>query len=125
MLERSTARDRLAARGRAQFVRERRARRVVRRSGGVPMMRILLTGATGQVGWELKRALLPLGTIVSPPRNELDLARPETLGAAVDAIAPDVIVNAAAYTAVDQAEQDSASAIAVNAQALQELAQAA
>jgi dTDP-4-dehydrorhamnose reductase len=89
------------------------------------MTKILLTGATGQVGWELARALLPLGTIVSPPRTELDLARPETLAAAVDAIAPDVIVNAAAYTAVDKAETDIAVATAVNADAPHELAQAA
>ena len=89
------------------------------------MTRILLTGATGQVGWELARALAPMGTIVSPPRTEFDLARPETLAATVDEMKPDVIVNAAAYTAVDQAESDTAMAMAVNADAPHELAKAA
>lgn len=89
------------------------------------MTRILLTGATGQVGWELARALAPLGTVVSPGRAELDLARPDTLAAAVDAAQPDVIVNAAAYTAVDQAESDEAAAMCINADAPLELAKAA
>lgn len=89
------------------------------------MSRILLTGATGQVGWELARALAPLGTIVSPSRSELDLAKPATLAAAVDEIKPDVIVNAAAYTAVDQAESETAAAMAVNAEAPEALAKAA
>ncbi|MDB5809279.1 MAG: rmlD [Betaproteobacteria bacterium] len=89
------------------------------------MTRILLTGATGQVGWELARALAPLGEILSPPHKVLDLARPETLAAAVDVAQPDVIVNAAAYTAVDQAERETASAMAINADAPLELAKAA
>jgi dTDP-4-dehydrorhamnose reductase len=90
------------------------------------MNRILLTGATGQVGWELARALVPLGgVVVSPARAELDLGRPETLAAAIDAAQPDVIINAAAYTAVDKAESDAATARAVNADAPLELANAA
>jgi dTDP-4-dehydrorhamnose reductase len=90
------------------------------------MARILLTGATGQVGWELARALVPLGgVLISPGRANLDLARPDTLAAAVDAARPDAIINAAAYTAVDQAEEDAATANAVNADAPLELAKAA
>src|SRR4051812_16449227 len=124
-LERSRTRNRLAVAGRAGVVRKRCQRFVVRRSGGVCMTRILLTGATGQVGWELALALRPLGTIVSPGRSEFDLAQPQTLAAAVDEIKPDVIVNAAAYTAVDQAESDSATAMVINADAPRELAKAA
>ncbi len=90
------------------------------------MSRILLTGATGQVGWELARALVPLaGVVISPGRTELDLAKPETLAAAVDAAQPDVIINAAAYTAVDKAESDAAVAQSVNADAPLELAKSA
>ena len=89
------------------------------------MTRILLTGATGQVGWELARALTPLGTVLAPGRAQLDLAQPQTLAAAVAEAQPDVIVNAAAYTAVDKAEEDTAAAMAVNADAPLELARAA
>jgi dTDP-4-dehydrorhamnose reductase len=67
-------------------------------------MKILLTGAAGQLGRELKRSLACLGEVVACDRSQLDLSKPETLRDAVRAIAPDVIVNAAAYTAVDKAE---------------------
>ncbi|MGE0312624.1 MAG: dTDP-4-dehydrorhamnose reductase [Lautropia sp.] len=77
-------------------------------------LRILLTGATGQVGWELRRSLAPLGEILAPTRERLDLSRPETLGAAIDAIAPDLVVNPAAYTAVDRAETEVDAAMTVN-----------
>lgn len=89
------------------------------------MTTILLTGATGQVGWELARTLMPLGNVVCPPRGSLDLANPAALGPAVDAIRPDVIINPAAYTAVDQAEQEPAAAFTVNGDAPGELAKAA
>jgi dTDP-4-dehydrorhamnose reductase len=90
------------------------------------MTRILLTGATGQVGWELARALVPLGgVVISPDRVSLNLARPETLAAAVDKARPDAIINAAAYTAVDKAEEDAVTANTVNADAPLELAKAA
>ena len=88
-------------------------------------MRILLTGATGQIGWELRRTLAPLGEIVAPGRAAFDLARPDTLGEAVRRIAPDLIVNPAAYTAVDLAESERALAFRINAAAPEALAVAA
>jgi dTDP-4-dehydrorhamnose reductase len=78
-------------------------------------MKILLLGKDGQVGWELQRALAPLGELRSLGRADADFARPETLRAAIADVQPDVIVNAAAYTAVDKAESDAATAHSVNA----------
>jgi dTDP-4-dehydrorhamnose reductase len=75
---------------------------------------ILLTGRDGQVGWELQRALAPLGRVVACGRGELDLASPNTIRARVRELKPDIIVNAAAYTAVDKAESEPALAMAVN-----------
>lgn len=79
--------------------------------------RILLTGASGQIGWELRRTLGALGEIVAPDSRALDLTDAVGLRARVRAIAPTLIVNAAAYTAVDQAEAEPARAQAVNAAA--------
>lgn len=81
------------------------------------MRTILLTGASGQVGWELQRTLATLGRVVAPSHTEFDLARPDTLADALRAIKPDLIVNPAAYTAVDQAETEQELAYAVNAEA--------
>lgn len=81
------------------------------------MRTILLTGASGQVGWELQRALASLGKVVVPSRDELDLSRPETLSGAIRSIKPDIIVNPAAYTAVDKAESEQGIAYTVNAEA--------
>jgi dTDP-4-dehydrorhamnose reductase len=78
-------------------------------------MKILLLGKDGQVGWELQRALAPLGELRALGRADADFARPEMLRAAIAAFGPDVIVNAAAYTAVDKAESDAATAHSVNA----------
>lgn len=78
-------------------------------------MRILLLGKDGQVGWELQRALAPLGELRAFGRAAADLTDPESLRAQVRAFIPDVIVNAAAYTAVDKAEHDSSTAHTVNA----------
>jgi dTDP-4-dehydrorhamnose reductase len=78
-------------------------------------VRILLTGANGQVGWELQRALAPLGEVIALDRSRLDLSRPDALRETVRAIAPDAIVNAAAYTAVDRAESEPELARAINA----------
>jgi len=78
-------------------------------------MRILLTGAAGQLGRELKRSLACLGDVIARDRQQLDLARADTLRAAVRTAAPAVIVNAAAYTAVDKAETEPTVADAINA----------
>ena len=85
-------------------------------------MKILLLGKNGQVGWELQRSLAPLGELValdfdSPGPLSADFSRPESLAATVQAVAPDVIVNAAAYTAVDKAESEPDLARAINAAA--------
>lgn len=88
-------------------------------------MKILIAGKNGQLGWELQRSLLPLGNVIAFDRTELDLARPETIAAVVDAVRPDLIVNAAAYTAVDRAETEETLAMIVNGMAVGELAEAA
>ncbi len=81
------------------------------------MRTILLTGASGQVGWELQRTLATLGRVVAPGHGEFDLSRPESLPAAIREIKPDLIVNPAAYTAVDKAETEQELAYAINAEA--------
>ena len=88
-------------------------------------MRILLTGVNGQVGWELQRTLAPLGEVIAADRGMLDLADTAGIRRKLDMIAPDLIVNPAAYTAVDKAESEPALAHAINAAAPGELAQAA
>ena len=80
-------------------------------------MKILVTGKDGQVGFELQRALAPLGEIVAVDLADCNLANADAVRELVRRIAPDVIVNPAAYTAVDKAESDQATANAVNAQA--------
>ncbi len=92
-------------------------------------MKILLFGGSGQVGWELQRSLRPLGELVAPRHGDAalaaDFSRPETLAATIAAVAPDVIVNAAAHTAVDKAESEPALAQAINADAVGVIARAA
>jgi dTDP-4-dehydrorhamnose reductase len=88
-------------------------------------MRILLLGKDGQVGWELQRALAPLGELIAWGRAEADLEQPEALAAPLRTVAPQVIVNAAAYTAVDQAESEPARARRINTEAVAWLAEAA
>lgn len=80
-------------------------------------MKILLTGKDGQLGFELVRALAPLGEVVAVGRAECDLADAEALRALVRRAAPSLIVNPAAYTAVDKAESEPDMAFAVNARA--------
>ena len=65
-------------------------------------MRILLTGSTGQVGHALQSALQGLGEIIIPPREKMDLSQPEQMRATIQEIRPDLIINPAAYTAVDR-----------------------
>lgn len=77
-------------------------------------MRILITGGSGQVGWELVRAMSMLGEALSPGRNALDLAQPGRVRAWLDDNRPDLIVNPGAYTAVDKAEEEQDTAFAVN-----------
>ena len=94
-------------------------------------MRILLFGSTGQVGWELRRSLSVLGEVIAPGRtpgaDELcgDLSNLDGLAATIRTVAPAVIVNAAAYTAVDKAETDAASSNRINAEAPARMAQEA
>jgi dTDP-4-dehydrorhamnose reductase len=78
-------------------------------------MRILLTGTNGQVGGALRPLLETGGTVIAPSRTEFDLSKPETLTKALDAFKPDLIINPAAYTAVDRAEDERELAFLVNA----------
>jgi dTDP-4-dehydrorhamnose reductase len=80
-------------------------------------MRILLTGTSGQVGAALLPLLDPQGSVLAPTRDAFDLSRPETLTRALDAARPELIVNPAAYTAVDRAEDERELAFRVNAEA--------
>ncbi|MHB1668129.1 dTDP-4-dehydrorhamnose reductase [Thiomonas sp.] len=78
---------------------------------------ILLLGADGQLGWELRRALLPLGSVLAMNRTQADLGDLPALRATLEREQPDIIVNAAAYTAVDKAESEPGLAARINAEA--------
>ncbi len=90
-------------------------------------MTVLVFGGNGQVGQELLRALVPLGEVIATTRSGqladgsacevVDFGQPDSLPALLDRLQPSVVVNAAAYTAVDRAEQDAEAAFAANAQA--------
>jgi dTDP-4-dehydrorhamnose reductase len=80
-------------------------------------MRLLVLGANGQIGWELAHSLLALGEVIALDRTGCDLARPDMIPQVVHAAKPDVLVNAAAYTAVDRAEAEEELATVVNATA--------
>ena len=80
--------------------------------------RFLITGSNGQVGFELQRSLAPLGEVIALDRQGMNLADPNSIRQAIQTYRPEVIVNAAAYTAVDQAESDRETAYAVNGIAL-------
>jgi dTDP-4-dehydrorhamnose reductase len=96
-------------------------------------MKILLLGRNGQLGWELQRSLAPLGDLIALERDSLanpdglcgDLTRLDALAETVQRVRPDVIVNAAAYTAVDKAQSEVATAHRVNAEAVAVLAEQA
>jgi dTDP-4-dehydrorhamnose reductase len=77
-------------------------------------MRILLIGKNGQIGWELQKQLAGLGDITATGSQELDLCNADQIRQIVNAIRPDLIVNAAAYTAVDKAEEEPELAMALN-----------
>ncbi|MDH3288396.1 MAG: dTDP-4-dehydrorhamnose reductase [Betaproteobacteria bacterium] len=78
------------------------------------MRRILLTGKSGQVGWELQRTLAPLGEVVALDVQDVDFASPDAIREKVREIKPQILVNAAAYTAVDRAESEPDLAMKVN-----------
>jgi len=87
-------------------------------------MRILLLGKNGQVGWELQRALAPLGDVVSLDRNNGgDLTEVNDLANIIERYAPQVVVNAAAYTAVDKAESEQDLALLINYTAVKSIAE--
>lgn len=92
-------------------------------------MKILLFGKNGQVGWELERSLAPLGQLLALDRHNQsfcgDLSDLKGIAQTVETVQPDVIVNAAAYTAVDKAETDIVQAELINSRAPETLAQAA
>ena len=88
-------------------------------------MKILLLGKEGQVGWELQRSLSTVGGLIASEQRELDLERPDDVRGWVRRHEPDIIVNAAAYTAVDQAESEPEKAHRINADAVAVLAEEA
>jgi dTDP-4-dehydrorhamnose reductase len=88
-------------------------------------MRLLVFGANGQIGWELARRLTPLGEVIALDRAGCDLARPETIPDIIRSARPDVLLNAAAYTAVDRAETEESLATRVTGTAAGVIAQAA
>ncbi|EKQ70496.1 dTDP-4-dehydrorhamnose reductase [Leptolyngbyaceae cyanobacterium JSC-12] len=89
------------------------------------MTRILLTGANGQVGEELRQTLTPLGEVISVDRTLWDMSEPDAIRPVVQTVQPNLIVNAAAYTAVDKAESEPELAHAVNGKAAQVIAEEA
>lgn len=79
------------------------------------MTGILLTGKTGRVGWELQRALAPLGNLTALGRGEMNFTDPDSIRAAIRGTKPGIIVNAAGYTTVDKAESEPGLAMQLNA----------
>jgi dTDP-4-dehydrorhamnose reductase len=89
-------------------------------------MKILLLGKNGQVGWELQRALAPLGALIALDRHDYggDLSHPQAVAQRIVKERPQVVVNAAAYTAVDKAESETDLCRTINSTAVQAVAQA-
>jgi len=81
------------------------------------MTRILLTGKTGQVGYELERSLQGLGEIIALDRSQMDLANLDQVRDVIRSIKPNLIINSAAYTAVDKAESEPELAMRINGEA--------
>lgn len=78
-------------------------------------MRILLFGKYGQLGYELNRCLIPLGDVIAFDKEDIDFTEPHRISEKIQELMPDIIVNAAAYTAVDQAESEEQAARLINA----------
>ncbi|MDD2522066.1 MAG: dTDP-4-dehydrorhamnose reductase [Anaerolineaceae bacterium] len=89
------------------------------------MKKILLFAKNGQLGWELQRALAPLGEVIALDYPEVDFTKPADLSAMVKEVSPDFLINPAAYTAVDKAETDRKTAFLVNRDAVKALAESA
>lgn len=89
------------------------------------MTKILLIGITGQVGQELQPTLTTVGEVIGVDRSSIDLTQPQQIQDSITQIEPDIIVNAAAYTAVDKSESESELAMAINATAPKAIATAA
>ncbi len=87
-----------------------------------PLKKILITGGTGQVGFELQRSLMLHGQILAPSRQQLDLTSAAAVDAWLETQQPDLIINAAAYTAVDLAETEQQQALRLNAELPEQLA---
>jgi dTDP-4-dehydrorhamnose reductase len=78
-------------------------------------MKILLTGVSGQVGWELQRTLMSVGDVIAVGRSQINLAQPNTIRHMIREVQPHLIINPAAYTAVDKAESEPELAMTINA----------
>jgi len=89
------------------------------------MMKILLFGKSGQLGWELKRTLAPLGEVIALEYPDVDFTKPLSLVDVIDTVEPDLIINAVAYTAVDSAETHQHIAQLINCDSVAVLAQQA
>ncbi|MEL7626160.1 MAG: dTDP-4-dehydrorhamnose reductase [Anaerolineaceae bacterium] len=89
------------------------------------MKKFLVFAKNGQLGWELQRTLAPLGEVIALDFPEVDFTKPAELGALVKRISPDVLINPAAYTAVDKAETERETAFLVNRDAVKVLAESA
>jgi len=83
----------------------------------MPLPKILLFGKIGQVGWELRRTLAPMSRLVCVDYPEVDFTQPDSIRTWIRETAPDIVVNAAAYTAVDKAETETALALKINGEA--------
>jgi dTDP-4-dehydrorhamnose reductase len=83
----------------------------------MPPPKILLFGKIGQVGWELRRTLAPMSRLVCVDYPEVDFCNPDSIRTWIRETAPDIVVNAAAYTAVDKAEAETTLALKINGEA--------